>query len=259
MTRGTSECVDEARYRRTVEDAGLPPDLLWRVTVSPRRTVGLTAEPDGSLTIRVPHGMSGEHLAQAIAKRLPWIARTTARRAEFSADYAVKKLIDGENFPFLGRNRQLILAATDSSVRLDADRLIGPCGITGHDIVRWYTDAGLDWLNERAPQWCARVGAQEPTLAVRDLGRRWGTCTLGAEPKISLHWALFQLSPRLIDAVIVHEVAHLVEPGHGDRFNRLVEQVIPCHRDHLKELAEEGRHVWMGLAWHPRDTGAHSA
>lgn len=244
--RATSKYMDETRYRRAVEGVDLPPDLSWRVTVSPRRTVGLTAEPDGSLTIRIPDGMSEEHVARSIAKRLPWIARTTAHREEFSAEYAVKKLIDGENFPFLGRNRQLILTAADGGVRLDADRLIAPTHVTGDDVVRWYTDAGLDWLNERVPQWCARVGALEPAFAVRDLGRRWGACALGTEPKIALHWALFQLSPQLIDTVIVHEIAHLVEPSHGDKFNRLVEQVIPGHRDHLKELAVEGRRVWMG-------------
>lgn len=233
---------------RAVESVGLPPDLSWRVTVSPRRTVGLTAEPDGSLTIRVPDGMSDDRVARSIAKRLPWIARAMAHREEFIAEHSVKKLIDGENFPFLGRNRQLILTAADGGVQLDADRLIAPTDVTADDIVRWYTDAGLDWLSERVPQWCARVGALEPTLAVRDLGQRWGACTLGSKPKIALHWALFQLSPRLIDAVIVHELAHLVEPRHGNKFNRLVEQVIPGHRDHLQELAEKGRRVWMGAS-----------
>lgn len=238
--------VDEIRYTRAMESIGLPPDLSWRIIVSPRRTVGLTAEPDGSLTIRIPDGMSDERAARTIAKRLPWIARATAHRQEASEEHAVKKLIDGENFPFLGRNRQLILTAADGDVRLDADRLIAPSDVTGDDIVRWYTNAGLDWLNERVPQWCARVGAREPTLAVRKLRRRWGACTMGAEPTIALHWALFQLSPQLVDTVIVHEVAHLVVPRHGDRFDRLVEQVIPGHRDLLKELAEDGRRVWVG-------------
>ena len=238
--------MDEIQYTQAVEGVGLPPGLSWRVRVSPRRTVGLTAEPDGSLTIRIPDGISEEHAARSIAKRLPWIARATARRERLSAEYAVKRLINGENFPFLGRNRQLILTAADGGVRLDADRLIAPTDVTADEVVRWYTDAGLDWLSERVPQWRARVGALEPTLAVRDLGQRWGACALGIKPKITLHWALFQLSPRLIDSVIVHEIAHLVEPSHGDKFNRLVEQVIPGHRDRLKELAEEGRRVWMG-------------
>jgi hypothetical protein len=248
MMRATNECVNEPRYRQAVEHAGLPPELSWRVVVSPRRTVGLTAESDGSLTIRIPHGMPDEHLTRAIVKRLPWITRASACQAGSSAEHAVKNLIDGENFPFLGRNRQLILAAADSRVRLDADRLMAPSGVRGDDIVRWYTAAGLEWLNERVPQWCVRIGAQEPDLAVRDLGRRWGTCSMGAGPKIALHWALFQLSPRLIDAVIVHEVTHLVEPRHGGKFNTIVEQVIPGHGDRLKELAEEGKRIWMGLA-----------
>jgi len=95
-------------------------------------------------------------------------------------------------------------------------------------------------------------------VVVRDLGRRWGTCTTGAEPLVALHWALFQLSPRLIDVVIVPELAHLIEPRHGPKFSRQVEQVIPDHRDRLAELAKEGRRVWSpdGATWAGQCSGA---
>ena len=139
---------------------------------------------------------------------MSWIARATSRRAEVAAAHATKELIDGENFPFLGRNRQLILDACNE-VRLDGDRLLAPAHLTADDIISWYATAGLDWLTERAPQYCSRVGVTLPVLDVRDLGQRWGTCILGARPGVALHWALFQLSPQLIDLVIVHELAHL--------------------------------------------------
>jgi predicted metal-dependent hydrolase len=242
----TSGYVDQAGYVQAISEAGLPKDLNWRVTVSPRRrTVGFTAEPDGSLTIRVPQGTPVEGLTRTIARRRSWIARATSRRAEIAAAHASKELIDGENFPFLGRNRQLILAVCDK-VQLDGDRLITPAHLTTKDIISWYATMGLDWLNERAPQYCSRVGVALPVLDVRDLGQRWGTCIPGVRPGVVLHWALFQLSPQLIDLVIVHELAHLLHPKHSAEFDRLVEQIIPGYRDRLADLTEQGRRIWMG-------------
>jgi predicted metal-dependent hydrolase len=244
--RATSGYVDQAGYAQAITEAGLPNDLNWRVTISSRRrTVGLTAEPDGSLTIRVPRGTPTEYVTRSIARRMSWIARSTSRRAEIAAAHASKELIDGENFPFLGRNRQLILNVGDK-VWLDGDRLIAPAHLTAQDVINWYAAMGLNWLTERVPQYCSRVGVTPPVLDVRDLGQRWGTCIPGTRPGVALHWALFQLSPQLIDLVIVHELAHLVHPKHGIGFYRLVEQVIPGYRDRLAELAEQGRRVWIG-------------
>ncbi|MBO0803554.1 MAG: M48 family metallopeptidase [Nocardiopsaceae bacterium] len=252
--------MDRAGYARALASAGLPEELPWRVTVSSRRrTIGLTAEPGGSLTIRIPEGMPSDQVVQAVTRRLPWIARATRRNAETAAAHATKELIDGENFPFLGRNRQLVLSAR-AGVRLDGDRLLAPVHVTAADIIGWYAAAGSDWLAERAPQYCSRLGVPPPALGVRDLGRRWGTCAPGASPRLVLHWAVFQLSAQLIDVVIVHEVAHLVHPKHGGAFERLVGQVFPDYRDRLTELTEQGRRVWMGDV-RPADgrNGLHSA
>lgn len=246
--RASSGCVDQAEYTEAIADAGLPTDLRWRVTVSSRRrTVGLTAEPGGSLTIRVPEGTSADEVTSVITRRLPWIARATSRATETAAAHPAKELIDGENFPFLGRNRQLTLVAR-SGVRLDADRLIAPARVAAADIIDWYATAGADWLIERAPQYSMRLGLTLPLLRVRDLGQRWGTCTPGRKPCLALHWAVFQLSPRLIDVVIVHELVHLIHPGHGGAFDRLIGQVFPDYRDRLADLGEQGRWVWMGDA-----------
>ena len=63
--------VDEAALARVLADAGLPEDLRWRVTVSARRrTVGLSAEPGGSLMIRVPVDSQPSDVGRAIRKRM---------------------------------------------------------------------------------------------------------------------------------------------------------------------------------------------
>jgi hypothetical protein len=241
--------VSDAEYVQAIADAGLPTDLECRVTVTQRRTVGLTAEPGGALTIRVPEGLPVAHLARVLSRRLPWIMRSTGRGADLSADHAVKEVIDGENFPFLGRNRRLVLDASNDDVRLAGDRLIAPRGspeTVSDGIIHWYTQQGRDWLAERLPLWCRRVGAPPALADVSDLRQRWGICAQKDGAQVVLHWASFQLPPHLIDLVVVHEAAHLVEPRHGAAFNQLVRRIIPAYSERAAELAEAGRHVWIG-------------
>lgn len=247
--------MNEAEYAKAIANVGLPTDLEFRVTVSQRRrTVGLIAEPGGSLTIRVPDGMAVLDLTCVLARRMPWIMRSTAHRAGLTADHAVKEIVDGENFPFLGRNRRLVLDGQDDTVRLAGDRLIlSPAspGTCSTRIIRWYTREGRAWLGERVPLWCRRVGVLAAKAEVSNLGQRWGICEGGDDyAQIVLHWASFQLPPHLINLVVVHELAHLAQPRHGPDFNQIVRRVLPAYEERFAELAEVGRHVWIGALTH---------
>ncbi len=242
--------VDEAGLARVLADVGLPEDLRWRVTVSVRRrTVGLSAEPGGSLLIQVPVDSQPSDVSRAIRKRMPWIVRATAHQVSIAADHPVKEIVDGENFAFLGRNRRLLVGKPSDRVQLLGDRLIAPSGrpaATGQKITIWYAAEGREWLAERVPQWSRRIGGPPASTDVRDLGLRWGVCADGDLPEIAFHWALFQLPPYVVDFVVVHEVAHLVEPRHGRGFDRLIARVLPDHRERETELTELGRHIWLG-------------
>ncbi len=246
----TTDWVNEERLARVLADSGLPEDLRWRVAVSPRRrTVGLSADPGGLLTIHVPADARPLDVGHVVRKRMPWIVRNTARQERIAADHPAKEIVDGENFPFLGRNRRLMVSKPGEPVRIVGDRLAAPSGspaATGQKIAVWYAAAGREWLAERVPQWSRRIGAPAASTDVRDLGLRWGMCTDGGGAEIAFHWALFQLPPQLIDLVVVHEVAHLVEPRHGRRFDRLVARVLPDYRERAVDLAELGRRTWLG-------------
>jgi predicted metal-dependent hydrolase len=246
----SSGCMDDRGLATVIADAGLPEGLPWRVAISARRqTIGFSADPGGFLTIQLPTDVQPSEVSRAIRKRLPWIVRTTAHQAGIAADHPVKEIVDGENFPFLGSNRRLLVGASNDRVRLLGSRLAVPSGhpaATARKIAFWYAAEGREWLAERVPQWSQRLGASAASTDVRDLGLRWGMCSDGEHEGIAFHWALFQLPSHLVDFVVVHEVAHLVQPRHGRGFDRLVALVMPSYRDRAAELAELGRRVWLG-------------
>jgi predicted metal-dependent hydrolase len=77
---------------------------------------------------------------------------------------------------------------------------------------------------------------------VRDLGFRWGSC--GKSGTVNFHWATILLPVSLVDYVVVHELAHLMEPNHTPAFWRRVSRALPEYEQRKTWLAEHGgRHL----------------
>jgi predicted metal-dependent hydrolase len=58
--------------------------------------------------------------------------------------------------------------------------------------------------------------------------------------RIHLNWRLIQVPVRLLDYVVAHEVAHLLEMNHSQRFWRTVGRLVPDYAARRKELRREG-------------------
>ena len=87
-------------------------------------------------------------------------------------------------------------------------------------------------------------GRSPAAIDVRDLGYRWGS--LGKSDRVNFHWATMQLAPRLVDYVIVHELAHIHEPNHTPEFWLRVERAMPNFQNAKDDLARVGSGLWLG-------------
>ena len=81
---------------------------------------------------------------------------------------------------------------------------------------------------------------------VQDIGYRWGSCGKGGD--LYFHWCTICLPPRIVKYVIVHELAHLHEPTHGDAFWQRIGRAMPTRdrnrvfcRPHARECGGYGR------------------
>ena len=111
-------------------------------------------------------------------------------------------------------------------------------------MIDWYRTRAQRWLERRVGPWAQRMGVVPGTIDVRDLGYRWGS--LGKNDRVYFHWATIQLPPRLVDYVIVHELAHVYEPNHGSEFWLRVERAFPTFQASKLELAQIGSGLWLG-------------
>ena len=75
-------------------------------------------------------------------------------------------------------------------------------------------------------------------LKIGDSKGKWGSCnSLGI---INLNWRVIMLPPKIIDYVIVHELCHLVEMNHSNKFWELVERFLPQTANLKKSIKEYG-------------------
>ncbi|MFD0854867.1 M48 family metallopeptidase, partial [Actinomadura adrarensis] len=102
---------------------------------------------------------------------------------------------------------------------------------------------GRAWLPARVRPWAERMRAPYGELRVMPLGYRWGSCSL--DGRLNIHWATMQLPPDLIDYVLAHELAHLHERDHNERFWRKVELAMPDAAGRRARLKRLGPDLWL--------------
>lgn len=221
-----------------------------------RRTLELTVERDASLSVRVPDGVSVADIERLIDAKADWLHRKLAEKHALGGPAVAKQLVNGEGFAYLGRTHRLRLATDPgpgsgrSAVRLDGGRLVLPSSLAAdpHAAVAalrgWYRRVGTPWLRRRVGPWAARMDDEGVEVHVADLGHRWGSTR--APGQLNLHWATLQHRPRLIDYVLVHELAHLHVPHHGPDFWRLVARALPDQAQRREQLAHAGATTWLG-------------
>jgi hypothetical protein len=96
----------------------------------------------------------------------------------------------------------------------------------------------LEHCRPRLADMAARIGQPAPPLALSSARARWGSCS--SLSGIRLNWRLIHLPPALVDYVIAHETAHLLEMNHSPRFWAVVERLFPDWRTARADLKQQG-------------------
>lgn len=155
-----------------------------------------------------------------------------------------RSYVNGETHRYLGKQYRLKAVHGDEiSVKCQRGYLWvttphRPSPETSRDLLEaWYTERALAVFNERLSE-CHRKVAREripyPMLAIRKMTRRWGSCT--KEGRIILNLEMIKAPKDCIDYVIVHELCHLKEHNHGQKFWKLLARVMPDYEERRRRL-----------------------
>ena len=89
---------------------------------------------------------------------------------------------------------------------------------------------------ERTAYFAKRMGVDYGRITIREQKTRWGSCS--SKGNLNFNWKLVLLDPKLLDYVVVHELAHRREMNHSKNFWKIVEAELPDYRERRRRLKE---------------------
>lgn len=89
-------------------------------------------------------------------------------------------------------------------------------------------------LPQRVAYFAPLMGVKPSSLKITSARTRYGSCS--GKNAICFSLYLMEKSPRAIDYVVVHELAHIKQHNHSPAFYKEIEKILPDYRERIKEL-----------------------
>ncbi|HVL02537.1 MAG TPA: SprT family zinc-dependent metalloprotease [Dongiaceae bacterium] len=201
--------------------------IEYRLTYCRRKTIGIYVSAERGVEVRVPYFVSRAEAERFVVEKQDWIRR---KMLEFAAvpvryeppfQWGARHFVLGEPQSFHHDEAAMPDILLPGSAADTTNRIENRIGL-------WYRQEALALFEERHQYWCEQLGWMNlPTswVEARAMKRRWGSCRRNG--KITLNTFLFKYPLECVDAVIVHELCHLLEFNHSPRFYRLMTQAMP--------------------------------
>jgi predicted metal-dependent hydrolase len=203
-------------------------ELNYKVVFSKRKTLTITVERDRSVVVTAPEGTSPEKIQQIVESRKLWIYEKTRHHQKYSPlpHPPGKELVSGESLPYLGRQYRIELTEDERSIRFEQKFLI-PSGLGNKSEVfrKWFMAKAEEKILPRVALHARNLGVTYKQAKIGDGKYRWGSCT--PNDNVIFNWRLIKAPMFVIDYVVVHELAHLIESNHTPEFWNIVRAQAP--------------------------------
>jgi predicted metal-dependent hydrolase len=211
------------------------------------KNLNLTVSPpDGRVRVSVPLRVNDRTVREFILSRLDWIKKYQRRIREQPGPLQYK-FVSGEDHYLWGKRCRLEVIKrggwhevelTDSSQL----RMFVRPGTTRANRQKVLTEFYRAEMKRRLPDLIARwetiMGVQVADWGVKKMRTRWGSCNVKAK-RIWVNLELAKRPPECLEAILVHEMVHLLERGHNKRFYRYMDQFLPGWRKSRQMLKQD--------------------
>ena len=207
--------------------------------------------PNGRVRIAVPLRIDDEAVRLFTISKLPWIRRQK-RKFEEQQREAIRDFVDRESHYFFGKRYLLRIFEHDAPPKvvlkgktyIDLFVRTGSTRVQRQNIVNeWYRKELKLAIPPLIEKWEKVIGIKVAEWGVKQMKTKWGTCNINAK-RIWLNLELAKKPINCLEYILVHEMIHLHERHHNDRFLTYMEKFLPQWKflkDELNQLPASHR------------------
>lgn len=206
--------------------------------------------PDGKITVSAPAKISDKLIKDFILRKIPEITKARERiRNQFRQ--SKREYVSGETCYYLGvpYMLQVIYEGNRCKIQRVPNRIIMtvPEGTQTDKrkslLTEWYRGELKKFLAILLPECEKRVGVKVNACNIRNMKTRWGSCNISRK-SILINLQLVKKPLECLEYVLIHELVHLLEKNHTNRFRSLVEKFYPAWREAKRILTEMPLDYW---------------
>ncbi len=205
-------------------------EVTYTVTVSPKATKARIRVGPRGVEVIVPQSATPGRASELLVEQSAWVLRQldrvasmgTLRRPPQEAEpgtillggvrvpVRVETAETKRRFAVVSRSASGLTVTVPSRGKVETEKVME----------RWLRREARDVIAARVAVWSKKLKQTPAGLYIRGQRTKWGNCS--AKRNLSLNWRLVMAPQDTLDAIVIHELAHLIEPTHETRFWLLV-------------------------------------
>ena len=199
--------------------------------------------PVGKVRVTAPQNMNDDAIRTFLATRISWIKKMQAK-FKGQERQTPREYLSGETYYFFGKKYKLEVSEMDVTPSIEIKGktkillYIRPKTNTlrrEETMQDWYRDELRVFL-EKAIDKCERkIGVKVNDWGIRRMKTRWGTCNYKRK-KVLFNLELAKKPENCIEYVVLHELLHLIEEKHSEKFTALLNKYMPKWKNEKEEL-----------------------
>jgi predicted metal-dependent hydrolase len=205
---------------------------------SKRKTVAIYIR-DGCLEVRAPLKMPKHSIERFVISKEKWITDRLTMSREHSKRREMFALNYGDTVTLRG-SEHAIIAKKGARAGFDGTVFFLSPDLVPEQIksvcIQIYRRLAKAYISERVSYYAQKMSVTPAMIKITSAKNRWGSCS--AKKSINFSWRLIMADDDAIDYVVVHELAHLAELNHSERFWAIVGNILPDYRERQKLLRE---------------------
>lgn len=229
-------------------------EITYCLEQKPVKNLNLRIHQDGSVFVSANSEVSPERVDQFMESKAGYIQKVQKRFREQEQFRAPEKhYVSGETFYVLGRGLRLhVKADTKNEVTSDGVYLFLRVKEPENEALRKrlvlrYLDRQCrevfgEIIQEVYPTF-EKYGVEMPTLRIRDMETRWGTC-LSKKGIVTLNKRLLEAPRNCIEYVVTHEFCHFIHPNHSRHFYAFLTMLMPDWKQR-KQVLDQSAVYWL--------------